>query len=130
MSYMVDRLPPPAPLIKAADHSSDHERKEREHFGDSLDGERRHPPPDAEAAPQEDEPAVVVDAHHGTATGLSGVAAYQAAAHHAQMALSQRRNTRVDDPNEIPRYRPQNVVPGGYRHHDPDDDHHEVNLAT
>lgn len=130
MSYTVERLHPPAPAIKAAEHSTDHERHGREHFGGAPHDKDRQRHDKKQTAAEE--PAVLVDAHHDTKTGLDGVAAYQATAQHAQMALQMRQHgaSHLHEDDEMHLY-PANAAPrNAYADHEDDEDEHKVNLAT
>ena len=133
MPYTVERLPPPVPLIKAADHSTDHQRK----------GHDRNDPAHTETPLHEDaarevvadaaeDPAVLVDAHHDAAQQLDGVAAYQATAEHAKQALRMRHDGAGQAAEtEIAATHPAPAAPGAaYGPHPPSDDEHKVNLAT
>ncbi|AXS42266.1 hypothetical protein [Breoghania sp. L-A4] len=132
MSYTVERLQPPVPLIKAADHSTDHHRK----------GHDRNDPAHTEIVPHDDaereaiadaaeDPAVFVDAHHEEAPRLDGVAAYQATAEHARQALGMRHEgaRHLKDEGRTPLY--PGTAPGVVYgpHRDPDEEH-KINLAT
>ncbi|PTW63327.1 hypothetical protein C8N35_1011378 [Breoghania corrubedonensis] len=88
MSQTVDRVTAPLPLVKAADHSTDHNPREQPHF-EQQDDSAMHPQAEGSVRePVEDEePAVVLDTGAHPATPLGGVAAYQATARHAIEAL-------------------------------------------
>lgn len=87
MSQTVDRVPASMPLVKAADHSADH--NPRQQHQRTTPDEETTSNGEASLAPisNEDEPAVVLDTGSHPATPLGGVAAYQAAARHAIEAL-------------------------------------------
>lgn len=90
MSQTVDRVPAPVPLVKAADHSADHNSRDQQQF-DQREDEAPASPVMAEphAGEGEDVPAVVLDTsvHAQTPAPLGGVAAYQETARHAIEAL-------------------------------------------
>ncbi|MEI2386788.1 hypothetical protein [Breoghania sp. JC706] len=84
MSQTVDRVPAPMPLVKAADHSTDHNPRDQQQFA-RQDDARAHSSDEHEVVIHDgaDEPAVVVERVTHEERPLDGVAAYQAAARHA-----------------------------------------------
>lgn len=99
MSNTVDRVPPPAPLVKAADHSADHNPRQQHHSGPEDD----EPPAATEraaaaAAAADESPAVVLDTGPHPGAALGGVAAYQATARHAMEALAMEELGRAPQP--------------------------------
>lgn len=92
MNYLIERLPPPSVAVKSAEHRPDQHRKGRQHnerdgSGEETGSEGGVPGQGLSPADADGEPAVLVDAHHHETHGLDGVAAYQAAARKARMAL-------------------------------------------
>lgn len=133
MPNSIERPPPPSPLIKSAEHSTDHERHGRERFRDAQDDEQNPKQQHREhREPAPEEPAYLLDTHHVEPPKLDGVSAYQAAAQHAKQALAMQPKgaKNLNSETDALVYSPAGAMPKAYEKHAEDDDEHKVNLAT